>query len=232
MDKIYWQYDRYNERKSNIMGFNLYFAGCQHKDIENYIIDRKCCRLSSFAEKKDMNMLCRETTETPYDKLFIDSGAIAALNKGQHIDIDEYIEFINRINNVTVWAELDLIPTHDRSSETTKKSSEVSWQQFLYMMERLNDDKKDKLIPVFHYGEPKIALERMLNTEVCGRLTPYIGVGGGYNINSKDHFNYYLRVFKIVQSSKNPNVKIHAFGMTRLSLLEQFPFHSADSTTW
>jgi hypothetical protein len=72
----------------------------------------------------------------------------------------------------------------------------------------------------------------MLNTEVHGRIAPYIGVGGRHGVNRKAHDLYYGNLFKIVKKSKNPNVKIHAFGMTVLDLLEKYPFYSADSTTW
>ena len=39
-------------------------------------------------------------------------------------------------------------------------------------------------------------------------------------------------IFAIIQKSDNPNVKVHAFGITVPKLLENFPFFSADSTTW
>lgn len=39
-------------------------------------------------------------------------------------------------------------------------------------------------------------------------------------------------MFSIIKKSNNPNVKVHGFGMTSLSLLPQFSFASVDSTSW
>ena len=38
----------------------------------------------------------------------------------------------------------------------------------------------------------------------------------------------YTEIFK----SSNPNIKVHAFGMTDLELCKKYPITSADSTTW
>ena len=40
------------------------------------------------------------------------------------------------------------------------------------------------------------------------------------------------KCFEIIKNSSNPDVKTHAFGMTSLKVLEQYPFTSADSTSY
>ena len=210
------------------MGFNLYFAGGENLDIA--LTPEDCCgKLFTFALKpKGLD----KALEGNNCKAFIDSGAFSMYHSGAVIDIDEYIDYINNRPNPTIWAELDSIPYPELNAQTTKKSADESWERYLYMMDRVKDEYRDKVIPVYHFGEPYEALERMLNTEVHGRLAPYIGLGGRHGVNRKAHDLYYSNLFKIIKKSKNPNVKTHVFGMTVLPLLEKYPFYSADSTTW
>lgn len=213
------------------MSFNLYFAGSQAKEVDEYIKQIGGARLFSFADKS--NKALNDYIETaPNSNIFMDSGAFSVHHSGAVIDIDKYIEFINNTPRVTVWAQLDEIPFPVLNTSTAEKSSRVSWENYLYMMDRVKDEYRDKVIPIYHYGEPYETLERMLNTEVHGRIAPYIGIGGRHGVSKQAHYDYFKNIFHIVKNSKNPNVKIHAFGMTMLDMLEQYPFHSADSTTW
>lgn len=216
------------------MSFNLYFAGQQAKEVDQYIIKKKCCRLFSQSNERkgilEYCSLCRKSRP----KLLVDSGAFSVAHSGKSVDIDQYIDFINENDDgVTAWVELDSIPFPVLNSTTAKKCSEESWQSYLYMLPKVKSP--EKLIPIYHFGEPKENLRRILNTEheiLDGKPAPYIGVGGRHGVSTQEQLHYFDDVFKIIKSSKNPNVKIHAFGMTVLTLLEQFPFYSADSTTW
>jgi hypothetical protein len=211
------------------MSFDLYFAGSQHKDTDVLLKGLKCCRLfSQVNEKKCISDYLNSETR---GKLFIDSGAFSVAHSGKVVDIDEYISFINNNPNVEVWAQLDVIPFPVLDSTTAKTCADASWKNYLYMMDRITIDK-DKLLPIYHFGEPVDHLKRILNTEVSGKLPDYIGVGGRHGVSTDQQDIYFDNVFKIVKESKNPNVKIHAFGMTVFSLLEKYPFYSADSTTW
>lgn len=210
------------------MGFNLYFAGAENLEIPLTKED-DCGKLFTFAVKpKTLNKFISGNE----CKMFIDSGAFSMYHSGVNIDMDEYIEYINNTPSPTIWAELDSIPYPELNTRSVQISSEESWERYVYMMDRVKDEYRDKVIPIYHFGEPYEALERMLNTELHGRLAPYIGVGGRHGVNRAAHDKYYGQLFKIVKASKNPNVKIHAFGMTVLDLLEKYPFYSADSTTW
>lgn len=213
------------------MAFNLYFAGQQAAEVDEYIKKNGLNRLFSFADKSNKGFNDYRT-KAPKCKLFMDSGAFSVHHSGAVINIDEYIDFVNNTDGVEVWAQLDEIPFPVLNSETAKKSADVSWERYLYAMSKLKEERKDHFIPIYHFGEPYSALERILNTEVDGKLPPYIGIGGRHGVSTSEHDVYYENLFKIIKASKNPNVKIHAFGMTVLSLLEQYPFYSADSTTW
>lgn len=208
--------------------FNLFFAGSTDKETNSFMKDKKVSRLFSYAgEQKEIEFF----DEGKRGTLFVDSGAFSVAHAGKKVDIDSYISYINSHPNIDVWAELDSIPFPVLNSKTATDSCEKSWQSYLYMMERIKVDP-DKLLPIYHFGEPFSGLERILNTEVRGKLPAYIGVGGRHGVSTKEQEKYFETVFKIVRNSKNPNVKIHAFGMTVLSLLEKYPFYSADSTSW
>lgn len=210
------------------MAFNLYFAGGVNAETNSFMKELGVCRLFSYAgDQKEIEFF----NSGKRGPLFIDSGAFSVAHAGKSIDIDSYVSFINSHPDVNVWAELDSIPFPVLNSKTAKESCEKSWESYLYMMERIKVEP-DKLLPIYHFGEPFYALERILNTEVCGKLPAYIGIGGRHGVSTKDQEGYFETVFRIVKKSKNPNVKIHAFGMTVLTLLEKYPFYSADSTSW
>lgn len=211
------------------MSFDLYFAGSQNKKTDVLLKESRCCRL--FSQLNEKKSILDYDSSPVRGKLFIDSGAFSVAHSNKTVDIDEYISFINANPNIDVWAELDVIPYPVLNSATAKESSEASWNNYLYMMERLTINV-DKLLPIFHFGESPEHLKKILNTEVCGKLPDYIGVGGRHGVTTDEQAVYFENIFKIIKSSRKPDVKVHAFGMTVLDLLERFPFYSADSTTW
>ena len=210
------------------MGFNLYFAGQQAKEVDAYLQERGALRLfSQVNERKGI----QEWQQAGYaKKLFIDSGAFSVAHAGKTVDIDVYIDYINSNPEIPIFVELDVIPFPVLNATTAKECCEASWQNYLYMKERVTSPCF--LLPLYHFGEPKDALRRILNTEVNGKLPEYIGIGGRHGVSTDLQDKYFHEIFSVIQSSDNPKVKVHAFGMTVIKLLEKFPFYSADSTTW
>ena len=128
---------------------------------------------------------------------------------------------------------MDVIPG-DKGEFATRQqvidASEQSWKNYLYMYDRVLD--KDKVIPVFHIGEPWVYLERILaHRHKDGSKVQYMGLGGLVGVHSNDRMKFMSQVFEIIKKSSNPEIKVHGFGVTALPLLEQFPFTSADSTS-
>lgn len=201
--------------------FDLYFVGTQNKEHDEYMIKKNCSRLFSYAEKPFYTI--KRYLEHP-NKLFIDSGAFSIANKvrrGKNLTIDDYIEFINSNTRPDLYASFDVIP-RPLTTETAKNSAEQSLNNYLYMLDKL--DKPEKLIPVYHYGEDFKYLEKILE------LKPnYIAFGGRGGISTKYLYTCLDTFFDIL---KGNNVKTHAFGITVLNLLEQYPFTSADSTSY
>ena len=210
------------------MAFNLYFAGQQAREVDEYLQSKGALRLFSQAnERKQIN----DWRAGGYsDKLFIDSGAFSVAHAGKTVDIDAYIDYINGRPDIPIFVELDVIPYPVLNATTAKECSEASWKNYLYMKERVTSPCH--LLPLYHFGEPKDALRRILNTEVNGKLPEYIGIGGRHGVSTDLQDKYFHEIFSVIQKSDNPKVKVHAFGMTVIRLLEKFPFYSADSTTW
>lgn len=217
------------------MSFDFYFAGTYTIEADYLLLDRHSCRLmSQLNDRKRTELWVNEYKKGNKNKIFIDSGAFTAWTKNKEIDIDEYINYLNtNTNELELFASLDNIPGEFNRTPThkeTKESPIISWQNYLYMREKIVE--KDKLLPVFHIGEDFSHLNTMLNTTFEGKHIPYIALGGTVGLSSKVKDDWYNVCFKVIKDSNNPNVKTHAFGMTSLPLLEKYPFTSCDSTAW
>ena len=214
------------------MSFDLYLAATNVKTENDIIIKRDCNVLfSQINERKTINKFLELMSN---NKVFIDSGAYSAWSKNKHIDVDDYIKFINEnTDKFTLFASVDDIPGELKRKPTLlelQESPVKSWHNYLYMRERVKEP--NKLLPVFHIGEDFRHLQNMLDTTFDGEHIPYIGLGGTVGLSNIVKENWYKQCFKIIQQSNNPNVKVHAFGMSNFKILETYPFTSADSTSW
>ena len=221
-----------------ILPFTLYSAGTTSK--ESTELKRQIGYpqlLSQYAEKRNILNWVEYLKEHPECtcKLFVDSGAFTAHTKGIEVDVDSYIEFINEIDDqVTIFAQVDKIAGirgQEVTLEQQLEAPKLSWENYLYMRERVKS--RDKLLPVFHQGEDFKWLKNMLEfTHEDGSHIKYIGISPNKSMSSKTWKTWLEKVFKYIKESSNPNVMTHAFGIGTLNVLEQFPFTSADSTTW
>lgn len=220
--------------------FDFYFTGVHNaSDIADLLIEEDACvLLSQLNERNNIYKWIDRLKETPNSKckLFIDSGAFSAWTKGKQIDVDEYISFINTYKDyLTVCASVDTIPGAPRTSEVAsaeqvRDAAEKTWENFLYMRSKMED--VDKLLYTFHAGEPWEFLERALSYSDDKGPINYIALGGLVGKNEKVLLSFLDKAFSYIKASNNKNLKVHAFGMTRLNYLEEFPFTSADSTSW
>lgn len=213
-------------------GFDLYFAGSQNDLAERYLQSNGCYRLcSQFMDRKRI----KEWIESgATGKLFIDSGAFSAHTRGVELDVDEYIYYVNGIDeHVSLVAQLDTIPGVYRQTKTREQlelAPMQSWANYLYMRERMISP--EKLLPIFHQGEDYKWLENMLEATFDGKHIPYIGLSPANDVSVKEKERFIEHCFKIIRKSSNPEVKTHAFGLTAMNLLERYPITSADSTRW
>ncbi|MCK4501230.1 hypothetical protein KAU11_12085 [Candidatus Babeliales bacterium] len=198
----------------------LYFAGAEsivYIDAINRGGGENC--LVSYHQLQNKPKYLEKNSEYygKQKRVFLDSGAFTAATKGITIDIDKYINYIkDNINNIAVHACLDVIGDPKKTEE-----------QQLYM-----ESQGVTPLPVFHFSKKN---DYSIFEKMCEKYD-YIALGGvAMGIRDMprvvDHFN---KCFKIVGRywAKGRKIRIHGFGVTAVSLLTQYPFYSADSTSW
>ena len=219
------------------MSFNFYFAGSTYESSTNEIRKLGCNQLLSQIERKPIADWCQYLRTHPEckSKLFIDSGAFTAHTKGKQVDVDEYINFINSIDDcIHIFAQVDCIPGtfgKPRTEEENRIAPQKSWENYLYMVDKVKSP--DKLLPIFHQGEDFKWLKNMLEyRHPDGHSIKYIGISYAKDMPISIARSWLVKCFEIVKSSSNPNVCSHCFGSASRNTLENFPFTSSDSTTW
>lgn len=182
----------------------------------------------------------RENPDCPC-KLVVDSGAYSMWSRGKEFNVDEYIEFLNSNNVIDTcfWAaEADVIPGSfgvDPTEEERKQAPEKSWENYIYMIKRVRCPKK--IVPIFHMGEDIKHLLRMLEYRFeDGDFIPYIGISPRNDVHVNEKMKWYENTWKIIYEKCNELGRdiplTHNFGMTTISLMEQYPSFTSDSTSW
>lgn len=214
------------------MGFNLYLAGGDSVPIELHKNDNVGI-LTTFA---DGPKAVKKFIDKRHCKTFCDSGAYGVAHSGKVIDLDTYIDFINNTPDCDVFAVLDEIPWappgREIGGDEKRRTADATWKNYCYMIERVKPEYLDKLVCAYHYGEPDEALLRIIEG-YKGYKPKYIAFGGRAGVSTAKLYGYFDSVFwRLIEKSANPQVKIHAFGVTVFEMLERYPWYSADSTTW
>lgn len=146
--------------------------------------------------------------------LFLDSGAFSAWTQGTEININEYIAFVQKHQDIIeVYANLDVIG-----------DPKATWKN-----QKIMEAAGLTPLPTFHYGEDIKWLERYLRSGY-----DYIALGGMVPI-STSALRYWLdNLFQnyLCTPSGIPKVKVHGFGLTSLPLMLRYPWYSMDSTSW
>lgn len=202
------------------------------------------CQLLAWQnEKKELlewvKELREDSTLREKIKLVVDSSAYSAWTRHIEIDIDEYIAFINSISDVVYWfAELDKIPGEfgkEKTKQQIEEAPEISWNNYLYMIERVNCPKK--ILPVFHMYEDYKWLKKMLAYQFPdGGFIEYIGISPSNDASVADKAKWYEETWRIIYEEcarlGRDIPASHNFGMTTIALMEQYPSMSSDSTSW
>lgn len=184
----------------------------------------------------DKELKRRKNNKDKISKLFIDSGAFTAWTRGKKIDIDEYIKFINeRSEYIHIYCQLDVIPGEVHRVATKEEGIEAgkkTWENYLYMYPRMKEPQK--MLYCFHLGEPLEWFQRALDwRDNLGRPMQYLAIGGIMGKPKDIRIKFLTKIEEMIKNSFNPNIKVHALGMTSFDVLEKFPFiTSADSTSW
>ena len=174
-------------------------------------------------------------------KLVVDSGAYSMWSRGKEFDMDKYIDFLNsnHVIETCFWAaEADVIPGRmgfDPTEEERAAAPEQSWENFLYMIDRVKIPKK--IVPIFHMGEDFKHLKRMLSYRYQDNtFIKFIGISPRNDVHVNEKAKWYEETWRIIYeecAKLGREIPLtHNFGMTTLSLMEQYPSYTSDSTSW
>lgn len=219
-------------------GFQLYFAGSLNKVFEEDLKNKGANRLASQLLDRAVieGWIAGRNEGRCKGRLLVDSGAYSAHTRDAELDVDEYIQFVNNIDDyVHIYAQVDKIPgklNRPKTRQELEEAPALSWQNYLYMRERAKSP--DKLVPVFHQGEDYKWLTNILEWRhpETGERVKYMGISPANDQPMKERIRFIDKCFTIIRKSSNPDICTHAFGMTSLKVLEMYPFTSADSTSW
>lgn len=190
--------------------------------------------LVSQLDRAGIKAMLKHAEKGIIKSMFIDSGAYSEHSQGIKIDVDEYIEYVNGLDDkICAVAQVDHIPgvfKQAKKPEDYVESARLSWENFLYMYPKMKSP--EKLIAVFHQGESFEHLKNMLEwRDPEGRPLQYIGISPS-NDRSVAEKDIYLRdVYDFIARSSNPTVHTHLFGYTSMPGLSKFPWFSCDSVS-
>jgi hypothetical protein len=164
--------------------------------------------LESYYYLKDSKKGIQEIIEgIKAEKVFLDSGAFSAFNKGIEIPVAEYSAFVAEHQHL-----FDVVASMD-----VKGDPEKSWEN-----QKIMESFGLNPIPVYHVGEDLKWLYKYLDNY------EYFGIGTAV---SPIHSDRLRREFEQVFQA-DPEHKYHGFGMTDTRWLQIFPWHTVDSLSW
>jgi hypothetical protein len=154
--------------------------------------------------------------------LLVDSGAYSAATLGVKIDVAKYSAFIR--DNLSWIGPGNYFNLDDINEHLPDDAAAVSFARFEQMRREFGLDP----VPVHHADEPREYLEKYVDAG-C----PRIGIGGVARTQSRKVRNrrFFEQCFELVAKCGRP-VSLHALGVAVPEILLQFPWGSADGTTW
>lgn len=208
-----------------------YFSGASYQDIK---IEMNVDQLfSQYHERRLVEKLIDYKKEHPEHtgKIMLDSGSFTAYTKGVELDIDDYLKFLDQVGDyLEVFVAVDDVP--DPSNMDYGKA-QTTWDNYIYMWERLRPELQDKLMPVFHYGEDFTWLKKYLeHRHPNGKRIPYLGLAISLEGTRPVRIKWARECMKYILASSNPDVKTHAFGVGTKNVLDHISVTSTDATSW
>ena len=159
-------------------------------------------------------------------QLMLDSGAYSAWRQGIEITLDEYIAFAKPNQGFFhTIVNLDVIPGEYGRKPTSVEVKDSAKQSYSNLKKM--EEHGILAMHVFHEGERWYWLERLVDEGYT-----YIGISARTS-NGEATKRWTGDCFEIIAKCGNGHpIRTHAFGMTNIELLREFPYYSCDSTTW
>lgn len=152
-------------------------------------------------------------------RIFLDSGAFSAYTLGITLNVKEYCDYITR--------NLDIIRKDDNAIMASVLDGIgdplQTWRNQMEM-----EARGFRPLPCFHAGEDEKYLEYYVANY------DYITLGGMVGSSTKQLSVWLDRVWNnyLLDGSGNAKIKVHGFGITSVPLMENYPWHSCDSSSW
>lgn len=152
-------------------------------------------------------------------QIFLDSGAFSAYTLGVSLSVADYCDYIQRNSdiirrdgNAVMASVLDGIGD---PLQTYRNQIEMEWRGC-------------KPLPCFHAGEDERYLEWYVQNY------EYITLGGMVGSSTKQLCIWLDRIWDkyLTDGSGRPRLKVHGFGITAIPIMERYPWHSCDSSSW
>lgn len=152
-------------------------------------------------------------------KVFLDSGAFSAFHLGVKIDITEYCDYIKR--------NMDILRVEDGAVMASVLDG-IGDPLLTYQNQLEMERQGAKPLPCFHFGEDERYLEWYVQNY------SYITIGGMVGRPTDDLVVWLDRMWSkhMVDGSGRPRLKVHAFGITSVTIMERYPWYSVDSSSW
>lgn len=185
--------------------------------------------LFSYEDKKVIDQVkYLDTFKEHKFLILIDSGAFSAWNRGLVIDIDEYVEFMQKVTSIKTHHELyfinlDVIP-HTKGTTPTKQQIETACLKGIENYHYIKQ-KGFSTIHTFHQFESMDVLKQIMS-ECNGN--DYIGISPANDQSLESRMEWLRQVYSIVRDK----TRTHVLGLTAIDALEMIPCFSADSSSW
>ena len=151
--------------------------------------------------------------------IFLDSGAFSAFTLGVTLSVEAYCDYIQRnMDIIRVDGAAPMFSVLDGIGDPLQ-----TWRNQLEM-----EMRGCRPLPCFHAGEDERYLEHYVKNY------EYITLGGMVGSSTKALAVWLDRIWDryLVDGSGHPRLKVHGFGITAIPLMERYPWHSCDSSSW
>ncbi len=152
-------------------------------------------------------------------KVFIDSGAFSAWTLGTSIDLPKYCEWLHNNADIVRYEDGDMMASVLDGIGDPLQTYRNQLEMEAYGIRPL---------PCFHFGEDERYLEHYIENYT------YITIGGMVGKNKNLLRTWLDRIWEryMVDETGRAKIKVHGFGLTSFDLMERYPWHSCDSSTW